>query len=109
MSVQELTSIKIDRGTDFEKSISIGTTTLNTGIHSTVSKIRKHPSALDYSEFETFINTTNNSIIISMGSTTTSELDLGRNYFDIFLINNQTNKTTKLVEGSIIVNDSASR
>jgi hypothetical protein len=44
-----------------------------------------------------------------MGNTITTDLDLGRNYFDIFLINNQTNKTIKLVEGSIIVNDSASR
>ena len=44
-----------------------------------------------------------------MGNTITTDLDLGRNYFDIFLINNQTNKTIKLVEASIIVNDSASR
>lgn len=109
MSVQELTSIKIDRGTDFEKSISIGTTVLNVGIHSTISKIRKHPSAPDYSEFETTINSSNNSVIISMASTITTNLDLGRNYFDIFLINNQTNKISKLVEGSIIVNESASR
>lgn len=109
MSVQELTIIKIDRGTDFEKSISIGTTTLNSGIHSAVSTIKKHSSAVDYSEFQTFINDTDNSIIISMGSTVTADLDLGRNYFDILLINNQTNKIVKLIEGSIIVNESASR
>ncbi len=109
MSVQELTIIKIDRGTDFQKSISIGTTSLNSGIHSTVSRIKKHPSAIDFSEFETTIVDSTNSIVISMGSTLTTNLDLGRNYFDILLINNQTNKISKLVEGSIIVNESASR
>jgi hypothetical protein len=109
MSVQSLPSIIINRGTDFERSVSIGTTILNSGIHSTVSKIRKHSSADEYAEFQTYINDTTNKVIISMGNTITTDLDLGRNYFDIFLINNQTNKTIKLVEGSIIVNDSASR
>jgi hypothetical protein len=109
MSVQVLPTIKIHKGTDFETKISIGLTSLNSGIHSTVSKIRKHPSSLDFEEFGTYIDNSSNSVVVSMGKTITENLPLGRNYFDVFLINNITNKTVKLVEGSIIVNDSASK
>jgi hypothetical protein len=109
MSVQVLPTIKINKGTDFETKISIGSTTINSGIHSTVSKIRKHLSSLVFEEFETYIDDLSNSVIVSMGRSTTENLSLGRNYFDVFLINNITNKTVKLVEGNIIVNDSASK
>lgn len=109
MSVQVLPTIKIHKGTDFEIKISIGSTVLNSGIHSTVSKIKKHSSSLVFEEFETYIDNLSNSVIVSMSKTTTENLSLGRNYFDLFLINNNTNKTVKLVEGNIIVNDSASK
>ena len=43
-----------------------------------------------------------------MASTITDDLTLGRNYFDIVIRNNTTNKVMKLVEGSIIVNQTVS-
>jgi hypothetical protein len=108
MSVPSITTIKIYKGTDFEKKVSIGVTTLNASNHTATAKIRKHESAETSYNFNTYIDESDNSVVISMASTITDDLTLGRNYFDIIIRNNTTNKTMKLVEGSIIVNQTVS-
>lgn len=108
MSVPAVTTISIYRGTDFEKRVSIGLTTLDASAQTAIAKIRKHETAEDFHTFDTYIDENDNSILISMGSTTTDDLTLGRNYFDIVIQNNSSNKIMKLVEGTIIVNQTVS-
>jgi len=108
MSVPSVTTIKIYKGTDFEKKVSIGLTTLNASNQTATAKIRKHESSETSYNFNTYIDESDNSVVISMASTITDDLTLGRNYFDIVIRNNTTNKVMKLVEGSIIVNQTVS-
>jgi hypothetical protein len=108
MSVPAVTTLSIYRGTDFEKKVSIGLTTLNASSQTATAKIRKHQTAEDFYSFDTYIDESDNSILISMGSTITTNLTLGRNYFDIIIENNSSNKIMKLVEGTIIVSQTVS-
>lgn len=108
MAVSQLTTFVIHKGTDFEQKISVGSTGISTSTHTCTSKIRKHPTAESVQSFDTSINNSDNSITISMASSITSLLSSGRNYFDILLTKTSTNKVIKLVEGSIIVNETVS-
>lgn len=108
MSVPAVTSISIYKGTDFEKKISIATTTISSSSQTASAKIRKHPGSETYKNFNTYIDDDDNSVVISMGSTITSDLDNGRNYFDIIIETNATDKIMKVVEGSILVYDTVS-
>jgi hypothetical protein len=107
MSVPAVTSLVIYKGTDFEKKVSIALTTL-AGTETITAKIRKHETSSTSYSFDTYIDTTNNAVVISMGNSVTDDLTEGRNYFDIISQNSSTNKIMKLVEGSIIVNQTVS-
>jgi hypothetical protein len=108
MSVPAITSLSIYKGTDFEQKVSIAITTLDSSIHTASAKIRKHQTSETYQNFNTYIDEIDNSVVISMGNTVTSDLDSGRNYFDIVIENSSTNKIMKLTEGSILVYDTIS-
>jgi hypothetical protein len=108
MSVPSVTSITIYKGTDFEKKVSIAVTTLDSSSQTALAKIRKHPASENYKTFDTYINEDDNSVLISMASSITSDLDNGRNYFDIIIETNSTDKLMKVVEGSILVYDTVS-
>jgi hypothetical protein len=47
-------------------------------------------------------------IKISMGSTITSQLTAGRNYYDVIITQSGTNKIQKVFEGTAIVNETVS-
>ena len=108
MSVPALTTLVIYKGTDFEEKVSIAVTTLSSATHTATAKIRKHETSETSYSFDTYIDESDNSVVISMGSSISEDLSLGRNYFDIIIQNNSTNKIMKLVEGSIIVNQTVS-
>jgi hypothetical protein len=106
-------NISLEKGTDFSATFNVsgpdnGPVSLIN--YDAVSKIRKHPTAIKSKSFTTEVigNVTSPSVKISMGRTDTSELSSGRNYFDIFLVDQNSGYTVKVVEGSIIVNDSTS-
>lgn len=108
MSVPAITTLVIYKGTDFEEKVSIAATTLSSSGDTATAKIRKHQTSETSYSFDTYIDEGDNSVVISMGSSITEDLSSGRNYFDIIIQNNTTNKIMKLIEGSIIVNETVS-
>jgi hypothetical protein len=47
-------------------------------------------------------------IVISMGSTNTADLAVGRNYYDVILTHSSTGKIIKIFEGIALVKDTVS-
>lgn len=108
MSVPSITTLSIYKGTDFEEKVSIGITDLSFLNHTATAKIRKYEGSQTSYSFDAYISENDNSVIISMGSSITENLSLGRNYFDIIIQNNNTDKIMKLIEGSVIVSQTVS-
>lgn len=104
-------NLTIDKGTDFETTFvvkdSYGSPFELNNFDAT-AKVRKHPSATTYESFSTSIVSSRGEIKISMASSITSNLDLGRNYYDVIITQLESNKIKKVFEGSIIVSDTAS-
>jgi hypothetical protein len=101
-------NLVIEKGTSFEASFYLtgddgGMLNLNNS--NCYGYIKKYPTSPTRHEFTVGITTADGEITISMGSTQTSELYSGRNYFDVFLFNTQFDFTTRVVTGTIIVED----
>lgn len=104
-------NLTLDKGTDFEATFNIKNadeSAFSLSSFSAVAKIRKHPTASSYKSFQTAITVATGELKISMGSTVTADLTPGRNYYDVIIVQAGTNKTQKVFEGSIIVNDTVS-
>lgn len=100
----------LDKGTDFETELNLTEddgSPLNLTGYTGSAKIRKYPTSPRYKAFTiTFISREQGRVKISLSSTQTSGLDAGRNYYDMFLTDT-TGKVRKVIEGNIIVNESA--
>ena len=100
----------LDKGTDFEEEFNLTEddgSPLNLVGYTAVAKIRKHPTAPKYKPFTiTFIDREKGRLKISLSNTQTTGLDAGRNYYDL-LLTDGSGKIRKVVEGSIIVNETA--
>lgn len=110
MSVPSV-NITIEKGADFYSTYYLSGPEgdpLNLNGYTAVAKIRKHPSSQISHSFATNLVTSLGKVIIGMGYDVTSELSEGRNYYDIFIINNSTGEKTKVIQGSAIVNPSIS-
>lgn len=106
-------NISIEKGTDFRATFNIfgsdnGAVALND--YDAVAKIRKHPTSVKVTSFDTTVVDDANEpyVTVSMGRSDTANLSSGRNYFDIFLVDQNTGNTLKVVEGSAIVSESIS-
>lgn len=106
-------NISIEKGTDFRATFNIagpdnGPVSLID--YTPVAKIRKHPTSVKVSSFTATLipDVGDTSVTIEMDRTITAQLSSGRNYFDIFLVDDNTGYTFKVVEGSAIVSDSIS-
>ena len=104
-------NIVIEKGTSFEATYNV--TNNDSSVYSltnqtATAKIRKHPTATTSKSFTTSITTSTGEIKISMGSTVTSELTSGRNYYDVILTHATTGKVIKIFEGTAIVKDTVS-
>lgn len=120
MSVAQINNLTIEKGTDFEAKFKIlNSDSSNYSIasnYSAKSKIRKYPSSPISQEFKVDIIGSTGEVIISMGKTTTELLASGRNYFDVLIVGPTQNPngigvtylTKKIIEGTIIVSDTAS-
>lgn len=113
MAVAEVNSLTIDKGVDFEATFSIFSPddsyySLN-GFVGT-SKIRKYPNSPTSHPFTVEITVATGEVKISMASTVTSQLSTGRNYFDVILNRSihGNSSTFKVIQGTIIVSDTAS-
>jgi len=100
----------LEKGTDFETEIDLTEddgSPLNLLGYTAAAQIRKHPTSPKYRPFTiTFINREQGRIKISLSNTQTSGLEGGRNYYDMFLTD-RNGKIRKVIEGNIIVNESA--
>jgi hypothetical protein len=100
----------LEKGTDFETELNLTKddgSPLNLVGYIGSAKIRKYPTSPKYKAFTiTFISREQGRIKISLSNTQTSGLDAGRNYYDMFLTDG-TGKIKKVIEGNIIVNESA--
>ena len=100
----------LDKGADFETELCLTDddgSPLNLSGYVASAKIRKYSTSPKYKSFTiTFVNRDDGIIRISLSNSQTSGLLSGRNYYDIFLIDG-LGKIRKVLEGNIIVNDSA--
>ena len=101
----------LDKGTDFETELNLTEedgSPLNLVGYTGAAKIRKHPTSAKYVPFSiVFIDRANGRVKISLNNSQTLLLSSGRNYYDVILIDSNE-KIRKIVEGNIIVNDTAS-
>jgi hypothetical protein len=103
-------NLTIEKGTDFEAIFIISAedgSSLNFNSHTATAKLRKYPSSPISFQFNVSLNISESSIKITMPRATTALLPTGRNYFDILLNNQIDNKVTKVVSGTIIVEETA--
>jgi hypothetical protein len=100
----------LDKGTDFETELNLTEddgSPLNLSGYIGSAKIRKYPTSPKYKPFTiTFIDREGGRVKISLDSTQTAGLESGRNYYDMFLTDS-IGKVRKVIEGNIIVNESA--
>jgi hypothetical protein len=103
-------NLTIEKGTDFEATFIVSAedgSSLNFTSHSATAKIRKYPSSPISFEFNVSLNIAESSIKITMPRETTLLLPTGRNYFDILLKYETENRVTKVVTGTIIVEETS--
>jgi hypothetical protein len=101
-------NLVIEKGTDFEASFSVSGDDggmLNLLYTIAYANIKKYPTSPKVNNFVVGISTEDAEINISMGRTVTSVLSSGRNYFDVFIENTELNFVTRVVTGTIIVED----
>lgn len=108
MSVTSI-NITIEQGEDFSASFAIrnpdeSIATLSN--YSVLSTLKRHPTASIGTTFTASLNTTTSVATIGLGRTDTSSLTPGRNYYDIFIVSPEGTRT-KVIEGSALVNPSA--
>lgn len=111
MSAVSAVNLTIHKGTDFEEEFNlteVDDSPLNLVGYVAAAKIRKHPSAKKYTPFIiTFIDRSLGRIKLSLTNEQTLQLKSGRNYYDVILIDG-AERIKKVVEGSVIVNETAS-
>jgi hypothetical protein len=104
-------NLTIEKGTDFEATFNVENSdgsTFSLSNYSATAKIRKHPTAPTSKSFSTSITVATGEIKISMGSTITTQLDAGRNYYDVIITQSGTGKIQKVFEGTVIVSNTVS-
>lgn len=111
MSAVAAINLVIHRGTDFEEEFNLtedNGSPLNLVGYIAAAKVRKHPSAKKYVPFViTFIDRSLGRIKLSLTNEQTLFLKSGRNYYDVILIDG-AQRRKKVIEGSVIVYDTAS-
>jgi len=108
MSVVPVVNLVIEKGTDFETSFYLTGDDggmLNLLYTTAEARLKKYPTSPTSYNFNVGITTADGEISISMGRTMTSTLPSGRNYFDVFITNTELDFKTRVVTGSIIVED----
>lgn len=104
-------NLRIEKGMDFEATFNVEAadgSAFSLINYSALAKIRKHPTAGTAKTFTTSIVSSTGEITISLGSTATSGLTAGRNYYDVVITSSTTGKKTKVFEGNAIVIDTVS-
>lgn len=104
-------NLTIDKGTSFEATFNVTNadgSVFSLTNYAATAKIRKHPTATSSKSFTPSITVATGEIKISMGSTVTADLTVGRNYYDVIITHSVTGKVQKVFEGTAIVSDTVS-
>jgi len=100
-------NIVIEKGADYFATFTITNpdgTPYNLSDTSALSTLRKFPDATTgITTFTSSLVVATGKVTISLGNSITSELDMGRHYYNIVVTNNNTNKKTRVIEGMAIV------
>lgn len=108
MSVTPVVNLIIEKGTNFEASFYLAGEDgemLNLNGTTAEAKLKKYPTSPKSYSFNVGITTSDGEISISMGRTMTATLPSGRSYYDVFTTNSLVNITTRVVTGTIMVED----
>lgn len=103
-------NIVIEKGADFNNTFTINDSdgsVFNLSGYTAVAKIRKYPGSPTSQSFNVGITSATGQINLSMGSSITSLLSDGRNYYDV-LITSDENIKTRVIEGTALVSPSVS-
>ena len=110
MAVAEVNNLIIEKGTYFEATFNLfdpdSSAATLTGLTTTYAYIRKHSSSTVFEEFSSTVTGGTGTIKLSLTDTQTSNLEVGRNYFDVVLT--IEGKKKKVLKGTAIVEESLS-
>lgn len=104
-------NLVLEKGTDFEATFNVfepDTSAANFTNFSAACKIKKYPTSPIAHNCRVTITAATGTIKVAMAKTITSELQSGRNYYDVVMTSNSDNTSFRVIEGSIIVSDSIS-
>lgn len=110
MAAVSAVNLIIHKGTTFEETFTFSGEDggiLNFSGSTATSKLKKHPSAGIAYTFSTTTTIANGTIKISMTPDKTSQLPTGRCYYDV-TVTYYNGLTSKLVEGNVFVQETAS-
>ena len=104
-------NLVIETGTDFSSTISLKDSignSLNLTGYTANSQMRKWYTSNSYVSFTTNTLDTTGNIILTLTSTQTANISYGRYVYDVLLKDN-SNNISKVAEGIVIVNPSATQ
>lgn len=100
-------NIVIEKGADYFATFTITNsdgTFYNLTDSSALSVLKKFPDAnVGIATFTSSLVVSTGKVSISLGNTITSELDMGRYYYNIVLTNSNTGRKTRVIEGMALV------
>lgn len=114
MSVAQINTITIERGTDFEVTFDIFGEDLSenrfTDGYTGTFSLKKYPGASIGFEKDVVFDPGTNEIKVSLAKTETATLKPGRNYFQVTILSTPSagSLTNRVVEGTIIVSEEIS-
>ena len=111
MSVAQINTITIERGTDFEVTFDIFGADLSpnsfTNGYTGIFSLKKYPGSSTGFEKSVVFEPGTNDIKVSLAKTETATLKPGRNYFQVSIVSSPSagSLTNRVVEGTLIVSE----
>lgn len=106
-TAKEVTNLVIEKGSNFSTEITVvdenGNSLSLVGIGTANSTIRKHSASTISENFTIVVDEPTGKVTLSLTDTQTSNLEVGRNYFDVLIYN--SGKRIKYIKGTAIVED----
>lgn len=100
-------NIVIEQGADYFATFTITKpdgTAYDLSNSSALTTLRKYPESDTVSAtFSSVITVATGKVTVSLGNTITSDLDMGRYYYNVVITNTGSNKKTRVIEGMALV------
>lgn len=107
-------NLVINTGTTFEQTFTLESTDSSTPVdlsdYTISSQMRKHPGSSSATTFSTeILNAQAGRIFIGLSTSQTASLKPGRYVYDILATDTIANKTTRVIEGMVLVREGVTR